>query len=359
MKTSPAAARPLLFCAFLRVFACLAALGAVRLAGDVVETTNGARIVGKIKLIHGGVVTMSTDYAGDINVKQSLVKSISTDHPIAVRTADGTRVIGTATAPASGGLTVAGPRVTIRTSVDKIAASWSAGEEDPDVVAARRKWSFEAGADIAGESGTHSQLGTSYNFQAKLAGPLDTLKYYTDFNRQETDQQVSADQLKLGADYEANFAPPTLWYVRDEGGFDNVNSIRFYDIAAGGFGHDFIKEKDLTFTGRVGLSYRYDEYSAPGMATFSSVGADIGLEFSRKFKSSLLADTVSFDPAFENLKTFLLTHEIKYEVPLASPYWKLATGVTNNYDSRPVPGVKRLETLYFMRLVLTWGVKAP
>ena len=281
MNTFPSVTLNSLSRLVLRVLACAAALCAVRLAADVVETTDGARLVGKIKLIHAGIVTMSTDYAGDISVKQSLVRSISTDHPIAVRTADGTRVVGTATAQASGGIKVAGSRVTIQTSVDKIAASWSAGEEDPDIVAARRKWSYEAGADITGESGTHNQLGTSYNFQAKLAGPLDTLKYYTAFNRQETDGQVSADQLKVGADYEANFAPPTLWYVKDEGGFDNVNSIRFYDIAAGGFGHDFIKEKDLTFTGRAGLSYRYDDYSDPSTPAFSSVGADLGLEFSK------------------------------------------------------------------------------
>ena len=31
--------------------------------------------------------------------------------------------------------------------------------------------------------------------------------------------------------------------------------------------------------------------------------------------------------------------------------------MSNNYNSRPVGGVDKLETLYFTRLVLTWGVK--
>ncbi len=107
----------------VRLTLCLAALCAVRLGADVVETTNGARIVGKIKLIRHGVITMSTDYAGDINVKQSLVKSISTDNPVAVRTADGTRAIGKATASARS-VTVAGRKVTISTQMEKIAALW-------------------------------------------------------------------------------------------------------------------------------------------------------------------------------------------------------------------------------------------
>ncbi|HXQ82054.1 MAG TPA: hypothetical protein VN775_12115, partial [Opitutaceae bacterium] len=78
----------------LRISICLAAFSACCLAADVVETTNGARIVGRVTKIHGGVVTISTEYAGEINVKQALVSSITTDHPIAVKVADGTRIIG-------------------------------------------------------------------------------------------------------------------------------------------------------------------------------------------------------------------------------------------------------------------------
>jgi hypothetical protein len=65
-------------------------------------------------------------------------------------------------------------------------------------------------------------------------------------------------------DYSDNFTPLESWYVKDEAGFDKVNDILFYDIAASGFGYDFIKRDNETLTGRVGLSYRYDDYSARG-----------------------------------------------------------------------------------------------
>lgn len=35
-------------------------------------------------------------------------------------------------------------------------------------------------------------------------------------------------------------------------------------------------------------------------------------------------------------------------------FWSLRTGVRNEYDSRPA-GEKRLDTSYFMRLILKWG----
>jgi putative salt-induced outer membrane protein YdiY len=338
-----------------RLGICAALLCGLRLSADVVETANGARIVGKITKIHGGVVTLDTDYAGEINVKQVLVTKITTDHPVAVRFADGTGIVGVISSPAADKLRIAGTSKTVDSPVGNVSATWAAGEEDPDVVALRRKWSYEAAADVTGRAGTNSSLGSSYEFRAKLVGPLDTFQYYTAYNRQETEGAVSADQFKAGADYADNFAAATSWYARDEAGFDRVNDIKLYDVAASGLGYDFIKEKDQTLTGRVGISYRYDEYSTPDTPALSSTGADFELEYLLKTKKWQVSDTITFDPAFQDLGNYIITHEFAFEIPISKSLWKLSTGVTNNYNSRPVGGVDKLDTLYFTRLVLSWG----
>ncbi len=334
---------------------CAALLCALRLSADVVETANGARIVGKITKIHGGVVTLETDYAGEINVKQVLVTKITTDHPVSVRFADGSGIVGVISSPAADRLRITGTAKSIDSPVGNLSATWSAAEEDPDVVALRRKWNYEAAADVTGRSGTNSSLGTSYEFRAKLVGPLDTFQYYTAYNRQETQGAISADQFKAGADYADNFAAATSWYARDEAGFDRVNDIKLYDVAASGLGYDFIKQKDQTFTGRVGISYRYDEYSTPDTPALSSTGADFELQYLLKTKRWQLSDTITFDPAFQDLGNYIITHEFAFEIPISKALWKLSTGVTNNYNSRPVGGVDKLDTLYFTRLVLSWG----
>ena len=71
-----------------------AAFSGANLSADVVETKSGARIVGKVSKIDGGSVVVSTDYAGAITIKQSEVTSITTDAPVAVRLASGTRIDG-------------------------------------------------------------------------------------------------------------------------------------------------------------------------------------------------------------------------------------------------------------------------
>jgi putative salt-induced outer membrane protein YdiY len=338
---------------------CAALFCALRLSADVVETKNGARLVGKITSIKNVIVTLNTDYAGELKIKQDQVTSITTDNPVAVKLEDGSVVVGIISAPEANKQRISNPERSVDFVLNSIRSSWAAGEEDPDVVAMRRKWSYEASVDINGRSGTQNQLTTGYAFRAKLTGPNDTFQYYTNYLRQETEGQVSADQFKAGADYAATITDGESWYVRDEGGFDRVNDIRLFDVAAAGLGYDFIKEKTQALTGRVGLSYRYDEYTSPNSPSLSSAGADLELQYGLKFKTSDLSDKIAFVPAFQDLGNFILTHEFAFNVPIDKSRWKLSTGVANTYYSRPVGGTNKMDTLYFARLVLSWGAIPP
>src|SRR5262245_48882283 len=114
----------------LSVFALAAALGTAR--ADVVETKTAARLVGKATKIDGGSVSLATDYAGTITVKQSEVASINTDAPVSVRLASGTRIDGKVSG-ADGAVQVIGADGTVSTTVDKVAASWPAGGKDPQL----------------------------------------------------------------------------------------------------------------------------------------------------------------------------------------------------------------------------------
>ena len=347
------------FSPLARLVVCCLLFATARLAADVVEMKNGARDVGKITSIHDGVITVETEYAGEIKVKQAMVASISTDHAVGVRLTDGTYVIGWVASPAPSTLRITAATKTVECKLANVSAFWAAGQEDPDVVAKRRKWSFEAGGDVNGRTGTQRQLSTSYHYRAKLTSPNDTFQYYTSYTRQEVNNQVSADLFKVGADYSENFTPTRSWYVRDEGGFDRVNFITLYDIAASGLGYDFIKEKQETLTGRVGLAYRYVQYVRTKGQPLSSTAADFGFEYVRKVRSAQFTDKVAFVPAFQDLGNYVVNHEFAFEMPMNKSLWKVATGVANNFYSRPVGGADKLETLYFTRLILTWGAQPP
>ncbi len=329
------------------------AFTAAQLSADVVETKDGSHIVGKVSKIDAGKVVVTTTYAGDITIDQSEVTGIATDAPVAVRLSDGTRIEGRVSG-ASGALQVAGQDGTITTTVAKVAASWSAGAKDPQVAALERKWTYEAHVDVAGTSGNKSQLGTAAGVRATLKGPDDTLTFYTSYNRQVTEGQKSADQFKVGADYSDNFSERSSWFVRDEGGFDRVMGISFYDVAAAGYGLDVVKAANETLTARAGLSFRDDTYKNPATPTVNDAGLDFEINHEAKFGTSRLVNRIAIVPAFNDFANFTLTHESFFEIPTANPAWKLRVGINNDYNSRPGAGLKKLDTGYFTRLVLDW-----
>jgi len=330
-----------------------AVIGSARLSADVVETKNGTRIVGKVTKIDGGAVYVTTDFAGDLQIKQSEVSAISTDGPLAVRLADGTRIQGPISTQ-NGTLQVVGADGTISTSIPKVAAVWPPSGIDPEIAALQRHWSYEASVDVEGTSGNKDQLGTAAGFRAKLVTPQDTLQFYTAYNRQVASGEVSADQFKAGVDYAANITPNSSWFVRDEAGFDRVMDIRFYDTAAVGVGYSILNSKEDVLTGRVGLAYRYDGYISPAAPTVNSAAADFEVSNDLKLSDSELITQITAVPTFSNFSNYVITQETSYQIPLANPAWKLRMGVSNEYNSVPAAGFKRLDTVYFTRLILDW-----
>jgi hypothetical protein len=329
----------------------LAVLVSTRLVADTVDIKNGARIIGKVTKIDAGSVVVDTDFAGKVTIKQSEVTAISTDAPIAVRLASGTRFDGKVTASSGGGIQIAGSDGTISTTVDKVAASWTAGKVDPAV---DRHWAYEASVDVSGKTGNKEQLGSAAELRAVLKTTQDTLQFYSVYNRQVSDGAKSADQFKAGVDYQNNFVGRYSWYLRDEGGFDRVKNIDLYNIAAAGLGFDLVKKPKQTLTGRAGVSFRYEGYKNSIAPSVKDAGLDIGFNNDMEFGISKLVNRVAYVPTFNDFANYRITHESYYQIPLANPNWKLRIGVSNDYNSKPPVGTERLDTAYFTRLVLNW-----
>ena len=329
-------------------------------AANVVETKSGARIVGKVTKIDGGKIYVTTDYAGDLVIDQSTVIGLQTDTPVVVRLDTGTTVAGTVSST-SDTLNINGTDGQLSTSIEKVAASWAEGEEDPQVIAMKeelaskeRKWAYEAAVDIYGKSGNSSQLGTALSARSTLQTAKDKLQFYTNYNRQKSDDVLSADQFKVGIDYSNNFSGKKSWYVRNESGFNRVKDIDLYNVAAAGIGYDFIKEDKRTLTGRAGLSFRYEGYKNTTREDTKSAGLHFGLSHEWELENSKLVSRFSFVPAFEDFGDCTITSESYYELPLSNPKWKLRIGLSSDYNSKPGVGIEELDTSYFTRLVLNW-----
>ena len=338
------------FAPFFRAFA-VALFASASLLADTVDTKDGSRFVGKVTSINAGVVTLDTVSAGTITIKQTEVTAISTAEPVSVRLKSGTRIDGTVSTQ-DGQLQVAGQDGHLTTTVPNLVQSWPVGGLDPTA----GHWVYEATVDINGTSGNKTQLGTDGGFSAKRISPEDELDLYADYNRQVTEGEVSADQFKAGIGYSNNITPTTSWFVRDEAGFDRVMDIQFYETAAAGIGEDLFKNDVDVLTARAGIAYRYDGYEpSSGTPNVNSAAADFELLHDLKTTSWELVDKLVVLPAFSDFKNVMVTQDSFFQIPLKNPAWKLRLGLANNYISQPPVGIKKLDSIYYTRLILDWG----
>ncbi len=254
-----------------------------RLLADVVETKDGSRIVGKVMKIDGGVVTVTTKYAGKIEIKQVEVTIITTDAPVAVRLSSGTRLEGTISG-ADGSLQITGREGTVVTPVEKVAASWAAGDEDPAIVALRRHWGYEASLDINGTSGNKTQLGTR-----RL---LSVRRWWRHRTPWRSTRPITARSQTARNPPTSSRRASTIRIISPSGlpgmcgtraASTGSRTMKFYDVAAAGLGYDFIKEAKHLLTLRAGLSYRFEDYGNPMTPDVSTAGLDLGLNHEYQF----------------------------------------------------------------------------
>lgn len=337
---------------------CLAAC-ALACAGlaraDLIVTKDGARLVGTIKVVNAGAITLDTSYAGTLTIKQSEVVSVTTAQPDSVRLASGTRIDGTVTTGPNGAVTIAGPEGTLTTTVDKLSMIWPAGSHDP----LAGQWYVEATANIQGTTGNSHSLDTGGGVKAEWVAPHDTLKFYANYDRAVTDGVQSSNQFHAGVDYAYIFSGDNQWFVRDEAGFDRLLDERYEDVAAAGYGFDFVKTANDVLLGRVGVAYRYDSYYDPAAPTVSTAAGDLELGHDFKGKTIEVSNAISFVPAFSNFSNFLLHHDSYVQVPLANTQLKFRAGISNDYNSKPGPGTDKMDTMYYLRLVYDFGAGAP
>lgn len=349
--------------------ACLALafvflLGAAPVWADVVETRNGARIVGQVTKVEDGKVFITTDYAGDLTIKQSEVTTMTTDAPVFVRLASGT-VLQVTLAGSGDTLKINGADGELTTKVEKVAASWSPAGEDPQVtamkkeIAAReRRWTYQTSVDLTGKTGNTNSTGLAAGFTATLASPQDALKFYVSTNYATSEDAAgnetkTADELKGGVDYASFFAERLGWFVRQELERDNVEDVDLRSTTDAGFTYRFAKTDAHQLTGRLGAGYRFESYGtgAENKGAVISTGLNNAIKFGEF--ASLVTD-LQYLPAIDDFADYRFVHDSALEFPLAAGFWKLRVGLNNQFNSRPQPGRDDLDTTYYTRLILNW-----
>lgn len=300
-----------------------------------------------------------------VKIPQNLVSTFSTDGDFIIATAGQTEAHGKVES-AGEGVKVSTPDGLVISRVDNLKDAWIPGADSPADKARKkleRRWEYTVDLSIIGKTGNGESIGESTGFTALNKGPDDELKFYGKHNYSKaraansaTGWQKTADDLHAGVEYTSLFSRPLFWYVRSDNGYDRVRQITFFSTDAVGVGTMIIDNKKQHLSIRAGAAYRFERYRpTAGISDTNAPGIDIGLHHDCEFEYFKMINDLSATPSVNDFKNVIAVHDSSIETPLANTEdWKLRVGVRNEYRSRVIPGLRPLDTTYYVKLVYTW-----
>ncbi|MFW5803152.1 MAG: DUF481 domain-containing protein [Verrucomicrobiota bacterium] len=331
---------------------------------DTVTTSDGSILNGRIAGIANGTLELESKFAGSLEISLEHITRLQTDQAYAIDLVDGNRLVGELEHNDEGSLTVRSALGAISISVDSIVAMNAKGSApapppqtapSEDSPPAPPEWSYEGTVDIGGKTGNSERLSTAASVAATRTHGGETLRLHAAAEKVEDDGNTSSDERSGGIDFERVIGNNHSWYTRIEMARDDVEQIDLRTTAALGYGYYLIRRDDHKLRLRAGSLFRHESYS--NAEDEQTAGIDLGMRDDWQLTDALrMINEVNYTPSIEDTADYRILQSSSLETPLqlTNGNLRLRLGITNEYDSQPAPGLEKLDTLYFTRLVFGW-----
>jgi len=349
-----------------RAWARLIATGVTLLAAypsgaDVVVTSDGSRIVGRIALWSDGKLTLETAVAGTLVIDAAYVVSIETDEPINLEFQSGDRLVGVVVSTPEGATvqTALGP---VKVAPSSVTTAWRVGQEDPQTVALRAefeaqkeamkpKWTATLEAGGLFTEGNTDRLETRGRFDVKRTTNEDLLHFFIAADYGEQDDNRTVNEYRGGVIYENELTDRWYWYTRLQLEYDEFEQIDLRTTVAAGAGYYWIRKPEHELKNRGGFGYRHEAFN-DGTADDAAV-IDLGLDYRVDVAPWLqFTHSATYSPDILDFKDYRLDFDTAAVIPFQNDALKFKLGMRNEYNSRPQPGLERLDNTYYANLVL-------
>ena len=339
--------------------AAVTALLMVSARADQVNLKDGSVVKGKVVNIVDGKLTIKTDSLGEMKIDFNNIANFTTDEPMVVSTTTSAATVTGKIGAAEGGKTAINGTVVANTDIKNV---WRPGEPDPSIPLPKpRKWKYEIAFDVAGKTGNTEKTTVGGSAKAMMEGANDKLMLYIRGHYAKENGVKNEQEIVGGADYEIrlNGSSHTA-YARVEAEQDKFDNYKLLTTAAAGYGFYLLDKEDFKVRLRAGLTYIHKSYYE-GMDDSDDIGVEFGYHHElnirnfSKIDAKLVTD-VTYQPVFDNFQDdYRVYHESALDIPLTkNGLWSIRLGVSNEYNNRVAAGMKRMDTTYFGRLVITW-----
>jgi putative salt-induced outer membrane protein YdiY len=366
-------------------------------AADEVYLTDGSRLVGRIERLSGGELVLTTDFAGQLKIDAAKIRGLTATRRFNLMLKDGSRTSGIPTFdPAAGQQRLTATAFgDVQVAGDQLVAAWAEGAGEPDEVGltpeqdqrvaelkakqqselekvaaehARQvhevkhppppgpheRWTARIEIGLTGKTGNIERAAFRGRAQALRETDLDRLLMYIEGNYARDDGRETSNEIFGGARWERDLTDRWFVFLKTELERDEFELLDLRATVTGGAGYFFIRESTHELKGRLGAGIQHESFQdgTSNNDVILEAGYDYRLDILQwlRFTHSLTYYPVVDDP----LHNYRLLMETAGEIPLGEGIWKLRTGMRNDYNAMPRPGIERLDTAYFLNLVAEW-----
>jgi len=333
-------------------------------SADVVVTTDGSRIVGKLNRFSSEGAVIETGFAGTLTIPAEKVASIATDEPMNVAATSGDVLLGKVAEQQGGpGMVVSSQIGDIPIAREKVSDVWPKGADSPQTAAQKAeyekklaavtpKWTTKLEAGMSSTQGNNDTLDANGRLDIVRKTSKDRLNFFLWGQYAESENVRNKNNYGGGIRFDAFVTDRWAWYTRLRLEYDEFANLDLRATVAAGASYYWIKKDDHEFRTSLGLGYRHEEYSN-GTTNKSSV-LDAGFDYTVVMAPWATYNwSFAYSPSFERISDYRIFSDMGVTFPLKQDNLAFKLGLRHEYNSNPPPGTTELDTMYYANMVIS------
>lgn len=357
------------FVRYIKVGSCAAIVGVAVsalssvAAADVLYTSDGSRLVGKIEQISNGKVIFISKIVGRLEIDMTNVTGFSTDTKINVQFDSGDRLVGTVEMASEDAEPVMHTALgDLPLARENITSLWPVGAESPEILAIRAEaeavrvamipqWSFTLEAGGSATEGNTDTMNARGRLDVRRKTSSDLLHLYLAAKYSEQNDSRTENEYRGGVWYESATSDRAFWYTRVELEFDEFENLDLRSTAAAGGGRYWLKSDLRELKTSLGIGYRHESFN--NGLTRNDATIDLGLAVRLEVAPWLrFTHETKYSPDFEDFDNYRVDADTALLFPMIKDAWALKVGMRNEYNSRPQRRIDRLDNTFYANIVL-------
>jgi putative salt-induced outer membrane protein YdiY/small nuclear ribonucleoprotein (snRNP)-like protein len=311
---------------------------------DQIVLENGDRLTGTLKDVHGGMLTIETEYSDPIRVHVSKIRSVVTDSPVELHLTDGEMLKGTLKTTEEGQIYVESSAHRESTVID-----W---ESVKSINPSGRLWRGNISIGATLQSGNTDRVSASIGAEASRRTERDRFSLRFLFNYAEEDDELTTRDTYGLLKYDFFFRRSLYSFLSVELFSDEFRDLKLRTVIGPGIGYQVWDEDVKSLSVELGIAYFSEDLDEGDDDQWVTARAASTLKW-KILGPVIFSDHFVIYPQLDDVGKYQLRNEASLTSPLA---YGLGLKLTNIFetDSDPPEGVRKNDIYWLLGLQYTF-----